>query len=325
MKKIISLCLAAVLLAVSFAGCTNSKENNSLNVGVIQYMSHPSLDNCYNGVEQALKASGLDIKIDHQTGSSASADADCATYAQNMVSKKYDLIIAIATPAAASAYAKTDGTDIPVVFCAVSDPVAAKLVKTLQNPGTPCTGTTDILDLEAQVDMIKAFQPNVKKIGILYTTSEANSISNLARLKEIALTKGIEIVPSGIQNASDLPSAAAALCGQVDCINNFTDNNVVENLPVVLNAAKSANIPVYGSEEEQVKLGCLASMSLDYVALGKVTGEMAVKILNGTSASTMPVAEVADAKPVINSEVAANLKFEMPTNFANATIVETIK
>ena len=122
-----------------------------------------------------------------------------------------------------------------------------------------------------------------------------------------------------------MPAAAAALAPQVDCINNFTDNNVVNNLTVVLEAANEAGIPVYGSEVEQVKNGCLAAVSIDYVALGEVTGEMAIEVLEGADISKMPVRTISDATPVVNSEVLAELNIELPAEYAGAETVTTNK
>lgn len=332
--KIFAAVLAVVMIALAaFTGCgektpvdnnegTSAPAGNTFKVGIIQYMSHPSLDNCCKGIREALTEKyGDNVVIDFQMGSDASADADCAAYAKNMVAQKYDMIIAIATPAAISAYAATEGTDIPVIFCSVSDPVAAKLVKSLDNPGTNCTGTSDILDLDGQLDMILQMQPDAEKIGILYTTSEVNSISNLEVFKGICEKKGVEIVSSGIQNASDIPAAAAALAAKVDCINNFTDNNVVNNLSVLLDAAEEAGVPVYGSEIEQVKNGCLASNSMDYVAVGKITGEMAASVLDGADISTMAVKTVSDSKPVINTDILTKMNMTLPEALKDADTV----
>lgn len=341
MKKSITRIFALLLCAAmlfAFAACggnndattadnaaTTAADGKTLKIGVIQYVSHPSLDNCFAGIDAALKDSGLNYELDRQIGSDAAADSDCKTYAENMVAKKYDMIFAIATPAATVAYAATEGTDIPVIFCAVSDPVQAKIVDSMENPGALCTGTSDKLNLDAQVDLIQSMQPDVKSIGILYTTSEANSISQLALLKEVCEKRNITVEATGIQNDADIPSAAAALASKVDCINNFTDNKVVNNLSVVLNAANEAGIPVYGSEVEQVKNGCLAAVSIDYVALGKVTGQMGIDVLNGADAATMAVKTISDADPVVNTEVLASLKREMPKAYAEAETVVTNK
>ncbi len=303
MKKFLSLVLACALLAGFLSVFVSCEKNGKLKIGVIQFMSHASLDNCYEGIEQALNASDLDIEIDRQIGSASSAVNDCASYARNMVAAGYDMIIAIATPAAAAAFNATSDTDIPVIFCAVSDPVKEELVDSIEIPGDLCTGTSDVLDLEAQVDLIQTLQPNVEKIGIIYTSSESNSLSNLERFRTICDARDLTVVAEAVQNASDIPAAAEKIASSVDCINNFTDNNVVENIEVVFTAAKKYNIPVYGSEEEQVKKGCLASVSIDYVALGEVTGEMAIAALKGADVTKMSVKTITDATKVINKSV----------------------
>lgn len=326
-RKIIAILLCAVL-AFAFAACsakepTDEPTGEALKIGIIQYVSHPSLDNCYQGIINALEKSGLDYTADRQIGSDSAADADCASYAKTMVAQNYDIIFAIATPAATAAYAATEGTEIPVVFSAVSDPVAAKLVDSNDAPGGLCSGTSDVLDLDAQVDLIQAMQPDVKSIGILYTTSEPNSITQLGLLKEICEKRNITVEATGIQNDADIPAAASALAAKVDCLNNFTDNKVVNNLSVVLEAANEAGIPVYGSEEEQVKNGCLASVSIDYVALGEVTGQMGIEVLGGADISTMAVKTISDATPVINTDALTALSMELPEAYANAATVTT--
>lgn len=332
-NRILAFVMALVMSVAVLAACSKAQEEQSsassqqssadveaYTVGVIQFGSHPSLDNCYAGVEQALEASGLNITIDRQDGNFDSAT--CDTIAKNMVSKNYDMIIGIATPAAVSAYSAAANTTIPVVFCAVSDPVSAGLVESLEQVGGNCTGTSDILDLAAQVEMIQAMQPEMDSIGVLYTTSEANSVSQLARLKEIAAEKNIEIVEQGVQSAADIPQAAASLAAKVDCINNFTDNNVVNNLNIVLEQANAAGIPVYGSEEEQVVNGCLASIGLDYIALGNVTGNMALEILNGADASSLAVKTITETTPFINKSVMEGFEITLPEAYADAVFVD---
>ena len=324
--RLLCLMLALMLTVGLLAGCGAGQEETPtgaegqdgvITVGVIQFGSHPSLDNCYEGIEQALKSAyGETVVIDRQDGNFDSAT--CDTIAKNMVAKNYDVLVPIATPAAISAYAAAQGTDIPVVFSAVSDPVAAGLVDAMDAPGGNCTGTSDVLDLEAQVDLILTLQPEVKKIGVLYTTSEANSVSQLQMLKEIAAAHGLEIVEQGVQTAADIPQAAASVTAKSDCINNFTDNNVVGNLNTLLEQANTAGIPVYGSEEEQVVNGCLASVSLDYVALGVKTGEMIIDILGGESAAAIPVATITDGTPVVNTDVMEAFGITLPEAYKDA-------
>ena len=349
MKKTLRLLSLVIALLMTFAlvSCTTQTQNGTgtdetkdaaegtaqnsgdaaghpFKVGVIQYLSHPSLDNCYAGVEAALKESGLDYELVYKTGSNNSAESDCASFAGNMVADRCDLIVGIATPAAKSAFTATADTYCKVIFCAVSDPVSAGLVNALDAPGVLCSGTSDVLDFDAQIALIKTFQPDVKKIGVLYTSSEENSISQLASFTEVCKANGIEVYSKAVQNASDIPSAAEDVASQVDCINNFTDNNVVNNLSVLLEAAERYGIPVYGSEEEQVKNGCLASVSIDYVALGKVTGEMAVEVLKGADITAMAVRTISEGVPVVNSEVASAFGYDVEALFASASNAPTL-
>lgn len=331
LKKVLAVVLSMLLAAAIFAGCS-AKENNETNtnntessqnkVAILQYMPHSSLDNCTQGVKNVLDKAG--IKYDVQVGSSGSADTDCQSYAQQMVASGYDLVIAVATPAAMSAYSAVQNAsaDTPVVFCAVSDPVAAGLVETMEVPNKNCTGTADAIDIAGQIELIKTLQPEIKTLGVFYTTSESNSISQLKTLEAECAKAGIELKSQGIAEASELASAAAALIPQVDAITNLTDNNVVDNMNVFLEQANAAKIPVYGSEIEQVKKGCLASASIDYVALGERTGQIAVDILGGKDAKTYPSVTVTDSFLVINPDTASKLGITIPESLADVQQVK---
>ena len=321
--KVFALALSAALLTLPLASCSDagdgSTDKDLPTIGIIQFAVHSSLDNCYEGLIKGLEAAGYKdgetcrIDLKNAQGDPTTADSIAGT----MANKNVDMIIGIATPAAISAYNAAAG-DIPAIFCAVNDPVAAKLVQSLEKSGNNCTGSSDRLNLEGQLKMIRAFQPDAKKIGILYNTAEANSMSNLNEIKALAPEYGFEIVEKGVQSAADIPAAASALVSQVDCINNFTDNLVVDNLSVVLDQANGAKIPVYGSEIEQVVKGCLASESLDYVALGEATGELAAKVLKGEKAADTSVILIKDSFPVYNSDVAASLGLTVPADYASA-------
>lgn len=326
-KKVLAfLVVLSVMFALAACGGGGEAEQaeKMLQIGVVQIAPHPSLDNCYQGFVEGLAEEGFvdgeNIKIDYQNAQGEMANSDMI--AKNMVSSKYDLILGIATPSAMSAYSAAKDTNIPVVFSAVSDPLAAGIVKSLEKPEYS-TGTSDVLPLEAQLQMIRAFLPKAKKIGIIYTTSEPNSVTHLAAAKELAPEYGFEIVDIGVTNASEVATAATTLVSQgIDCINNFTDNNVVNNLTSVLHAADAANIPVFGSEVEQVKNGCLAAEGIDYISLGKETGKIAAKILKGEAkAGDIPVALISDSTPVYNKEVADRLGIVLPEDFKDAEAV----
>ena len=299
-----------------------SSESAAKSIGVLQYAVNPSLDNCYTGFIKGLEESGY-VEGENLTVQKLNAQADAnnaKTMAKTMVEKKYDLVMGIATPAAMALYGAAKQADIPTVFTAVSDPVAAGVVKSLEKPDVNCTGSADVLPLESQIKMIRAFLPDAKKIGVLHTTSEPNSTSSLKKLQSLAPQYGFEIVDIGVTGSSDVEPAVKTLIAKgVDCINNFTDNNVVNHLPGLLQAANEANIPIFGSEVEQVKDGCLASVSIDFIALGEETGKMAAKILDGTAkAADMPVYTVDAGKPVYNEKVMEQLGLSLPEEYAEA-------
>lgn len=223
-----------------------------------------------------------------------------------MASKGVDMLVGVATPAAMSAYVAARDTGIPALFVAVSDAVSAGIVQSNDAPGGHCTGVSDVLNLEKQVQMIRAFLPEAATIGVIYTTSEPNSLTHLERLEAIAPEYGFAVEAIGITNASEVAGAAASLIAKgVDCLNNFTDNNVVDNLAQVLHLTDEAGIPVFGSEVEQVVNGCLATEGIDYVALGRQAGLMAASILRGEAEpATTPCCWWTSAPPAYNSEVA---------------------
>ncbi len=338
-KNLVSKVIAAALtaaLAMSLTACgssssastTESSSGDKKTIGVIQYTTVPSLDNCYEGFVKGLADEGFvegeNLTIDFQNANAEVSTAD--TEAQTMAQKKYDLIGAIATPVAMSAYGACKADKIPVVFTAVSDPVSAQLVKSLDKSETICAGSSDQLPLEAQLQMIRAFLPEAKKIGVLYTTSEPNSITNLETLKELAPKYDFESIEAiGVTNSSEIAAGAESLVASgVDCINNFTDNNVVNNLPTVLQAASKANIPVFGSEEGQVYDGCLASISIDYVALGEETGKIAGKILKGElKPEDSEIYTANEGTPFVNTDVAKTLGLEIPSEYQDGTMVTT--
>jgi putative tryptophan/tyrosine transport system substrate-binding protein len=300
-------------------------QGKSVRIGVIQYAVNASLDNCYTGFKKGIEESGYKIggnlTVDFQN---AQADpSNAGTIAKSMVAKKYDMIMAIATPAAMAAYGAAKTTNTPVVFTSVVDPLASGLVQSLQKPGGNCTGSSDVLPLEDQMKMIREFLPKAKRIGVLHTTSETNSTACLKQFRSLAPKYGFEIVDIDVTGSSDVEPAVKSLIAKgVDCINNFTDNNVVNHLPALLQAANQAKIPIFGSEVEQVKDGCLASVSIDFVALGEETGKMAAQILDGkVQPATTPVYVVNFGKPVYNKAVLDKLGMKLPTDFASAEAV----
>lgn len=311
MKKIgIALSLVACMGLV--AGCGGGKDTKQevITIGINQFADHGSLHNCregfIEGLAQAGYKEGVNVEFDY---SNANADPGIANQiAQSHVSNKVDLICAIATPSAQASYNAAEPKGIPVIYTAVSDPVAAGLA----GEGMAITGTSDALPLEEQVAMIRQLMPNAKTIGVLYCTSEANSISQIALLEEIVPRYNFTLVTKGVSAPADIPMATDAILNEVDCLTNLTDNTIVNSLAVVLDKANAKGIPVFGSEVEQVKLGCAAAANIDYYKLGIMTGKMAAKVLDGEDITAIPFEVISDNELVVNSEVLAKYNMVVP-------------
>lgn len=313
MSKILAAGLAAVMAMSMMTGCGSKKEESkdkTYEVGILQFAEHGSLDNCRKGFIKGLENEGLkegdNLKITYKN-----SQADTATdnqIASNFASKKKDLICAIATPSAQSAYNAAKDSDTPVVYTAVTSPEAAGFVnKDGKNIGNT-TGTSDMLPVEGQLKLIRQMMPKAKKIGILYSTNEANSKAAIEVYESLADKYDFEIVKQGISASADIPMAADSLIKKVDCITNLTDNLVVSNMQTYLAKANEAKIPVFGSEIEQVKLGCVACVGLDYVKLGEKTGEMAAKIIKGEAKAKDTAYETfKDGEVIINTAAAKKI------------------
>lgn len=290
-------------------------------IGIGQFAVHGSLDNCREGFLQGLADEGI-VEGKNLTVLYENANADGGTSSQiisNFLAKKVDLICAIATPMAQSAYSATRSGSVPVIYTAVTDPVKAELATADGKPVGNVTGTSDKLPVTEQLQMIRKVLPNAKKIGIMYSTSEVNSLSTIAEYKAAAPDYGFEIVESGISSSADIPLAADQLVQKVDCISNLTDNTVVSSLQVVLSAANKKGIPVFGSEVEQVKSGCLAAEGLDYVQLGIQTGHMAAQVLKGEAkAKDMNFDVIKTASFYGNSKTADELGIVLPKDLVSS-------
>jgi len=300
MKRIISVIVAVVLFAFA-----SSSLAAGYTIGVGQFAQHGSLDNCYQGFLEGLAEAGIvegeNLEIDFQN---AQADMGIAQQiAAQFASVGVDMMVGIATPMAQACYNAASGR-IPTIFTAVTDPIAAGFVSADGAAAGEVTGTSDALPIEAQLKTIRSMLPEAKKIGILYTTSEVNSISAIEIYKQLAPAYGFDIVESGISTIADIPLALDALLSKVDCLTNLTDNTVVSALALMLDKANAARKPVFGSEIEQVRLGCIAAEGLDYIALGRQTGLMAAKVLKGEAkASEIPYEIITEPGLYVNSGV----------------------
>ncbi len=345
MKKKVLALITAAFCAASLMACGSAAPSEeakteasstaaaveSVKVGISQFAEHGSLDDCRNGFVAGMEENGF-TEGENVTYDVQNANADTAmasTIADSFVSNSYDLICAIATPSAMSAFNSTMKTEIPVIYTAVSDPIAAQLAQEDGTPAGNITGTSDALPVEQQLKMIRDFMPEAKTIGILHTSSETNSDATLAIYNELAGDYGFTIVDKAVSTQGDVQSAAAALAGSVDCITNLTDNTVVAALQTEIEEAKKAGIPVFGSEIDQVKAGCLACEGLDYYELGKQTGAMAAKVLKGEAkASELSFETITEPEAYVNTAVAEAFGITVPEEYSEengVTVFNTIQ
>ena len=324
LKKLLCAALALSLtLALTACGgqdpaasASGSGEGTVYRIGISQYGEHPSLDNCRTGFLQGLEEAGLkegvDFTVDYQNANFD--DATATQIAGSFSSNGVDMMVGIATPTAVACYAAAEEKDIPVIFTAITDPVGAKL-----DSGN-ITGTSDVLPVEGQLKLIRALQPDAKTIGIVYTTSESNSVYSVGVYQEKAAEYGFTVEAVGVTAQSEVTQAVDNLIAKgVDCFSNLTDNNVVGVLGSILEKTNEAKIPVYGSEIEQVKLGCVAGAGLDYVQLGIQTGKMAAKVLTGeATCQDMPDEDIENYSTYINSKSLEQLGITLPDDVAQS-------
>ena len=319
-KKIIAFVLT-LTLAVVFAGC-GSKENSSdkPTIGIIKFGSHASLNNCYDGIMQGLKDNGINIEDYNIEYVDSNFDASVSqTQANNLVNKKASVIIAIATPSAVAAANAAADNDVPVVYCAITD---ADVMAEYEN----VTGSSDIPNFEKQLEVVTGFMNKTDlKIGVLYSTEESSSPVQVENLKTAAKKyEGMEILDSAVADINTIDAKTNELIDRgVDCFVNLLDNTVVGKLETnILPITNEKKIPVFGSEIEQVRVGCAASASIDYIDVGASAGKAAAEILGGKSASEIPVAYITEPTNYYNSKVCGELNLTVPTTVTAEDVAE---
>lgn len=335
MKKLAAL-LLALSLTLALTACggkdsggsgTSAPSNGSgssgedaphYTIGISQYGEHGSLDNCRIGFLQGLAEAGIvegeNLTVDYQN---AGFDDSIATQiGQSFSASGVDLMVAVATPSATACFAAAEDKDIPVIFTAITDPVGAKL-----DSGN-ITGTSDVLPVAGQLQLIRDLQPQAKTVGIVYTTSEANSVYSVGVYEDLAADYGLTIETVGVTAQSEVTQAVDTLISRgVDCISNLTDNTVVGVLPAILEKTNEAGIPVYGSEVEQMKLGCVAGAGLDYIKLGIQTGQMAAKVLRGeATCQDLPYEIIENFDLYINPETLDAMGLVIPESVSSNAI-----
>ena len=324
MKKIFAAILALSLLLTACSGASSSapapssqpeaasssqeapsaSSGETLKIGLVQMMEHPSLDEIREAFLAELKAQGYDdskVVIDYQNGQGDMGTLN--TIAQKFVGDGVDMIVAIATPAAQAAAAATDST--PIIFSAVTDPVDAGLVSDLEAPDRNLTGTSDAIPVDRIFALADELTPGIKTYGLLYNNGESNSVSVIRDVKVALNAAGIAFEEATVINSSEVTTAAQSLVGKVDAIFSPIDNPVAYAMPNLAQIAIEAKLPVYVAADSMVNDGGLATVGVNYTQLGKQTAQMAAEVLSGKPVSEVPVQVLSEYATVVNPDTAA--------------------
>lgn len=298
--------MSLALLGVTLAACQDSSQQTSnsktVKVGILQYVEHESLTAARQGFEKELEQQGYTVEWDYQN---AQADqSQLQTMSEQLVTEN-DLVLAIATPAAQSLALAT--TDTPVLFTAVTDPVAADLVASLDKPGGLLTGTSDQAPIDKQVDLIKDALPSAKTVGILYTTNEPNSEVQVKQAEKALQTAGYTVVKKGISSSNDVQDTASNLMGQVDVVFVPTDNTLASTMALLGQLSVEKKVPIIGGSIDMVKVGGLLTYGTDYEKLGAQTARQAKKLLSGDSPANLAVELPESLQVYVNKDMADQL------------------
>ncbi|NLP46786.1 MAG: ABC transporter substrate-binding protein [Epulopiscium sp.] len=310
-RMIVGLLLCSLLCGACALQSTGGKEE-TIQIGISQFTEHAALDSAREGFIRALQENGYEdgknIVIDFQN---AQGDIPTAqTIAENFKSQNKDLILAIATSAAQTAYNVTQ--EIPILITAVTDPQQAGMVKSWEKTGTNVTGTSDLTPVEKQMELIKYILPEKEKIGILYNTSEANSHIQVELAEKAAKELGLIIVTEGITNVNEINQALDVLLNEVEVLYIPTDNTVASAMPLIYNSCMKKSIPIIGGERAHVEAGALITDGIAYDQLGYETGLMAVEVLQGKKPEDMTIEVLKETQLVVNEDTADQLGIELP-------------
>ncbi|MFC2071771.1 ABC transporter substrate-binding protein [Chloroflexota bacterium] len=325
LKLVPYICLVVVLslIVASVGGCASTEER-VYKVGISQIVTHPALDATRQGIMDGLKEKGY-IEGENTEYDYQNSEGDMslvASIAQKFVSDKVDLIVSIATPNSQAAISAAEGTDIPVVFSAVTDPVGAGLISDwASHPEENVTGVSDMIVVQDDVELIIAIIPSVKKIGTLYNAGESNSVFLVEKLKEACDAKGIEVVEKTVATSADVLAAAQSLVGQVDAIWVGTDNTVVTGLEALIGVCEDNDIPFFPSDDPSIERGGIAAYGFDYYDIGVQTGRMIAMVLDAGSANSIKVEKGEIISLSINTEAAESMGVTIPQDLIDEAAV----
>lgn len=303
----------AIALAAGVICATAQAEQTYIATTAI--VEHPALDSVREGIKDTLMENGYtDENLKFTFESAQGSPATAAQIARKMVGDSPDLIVAIATPSAQAAVSASK--DIPVIFSVVTDPLGAKLVSNVEKPGRNVTGLSDMLPLAQQLELLQEIMPDLKTLGVPYNPGEPNAVSSVEALKVVAKEKGIKIIEAPAPKSSDVALASQKLIGSADAIYCPIDNTIISALEAVVKTGIDGQIPVFAADTDSVGRGAIAALGFNYYDLGKQTGELVLRVLNGENAGDIPVKFAEGTNLAINPKMAARMGIEIPDSVA---------
>ncbi len=331
LKKLLGLTLTAAMLVITAVGCSNTETENTenqssegdvLKVGVIQMVENGAFNDMREGFIQELRDKGYTedkLEIIYKT---AQGDAtNLNTICQSMVSEGMDLVCTIATPATQAMVNLK--SDIPVVFVAVSNPVAAGVITDFAAPDKNATGTSNAIPVSNIFALSDKLTPGVKNYGILYNTSEVNSVNTVKDAKEYLDSKGIGYTEAVVTNSSEVQQAAQSLAGKVDAIFIPNDSVIQDAMPLVTEVARANKIPVYGSSAVMVQSGAFATVAISDKEIGAISADKAIAYFEGTSIENIPAEVVPASDTVINQTTADAIGAEIADDVKSSAVFIT--
>ena len=304
-----------LFIILSLLSC---KKTSQIKIGVLQLIEHNALDSAYKGFVDGLKEAGYEdgknIIIDYQNAQGE--QANCITIGQKFINDKSDLILAIATPAAQAIANMTK--DIPILITSVTDPADSKLVANNNAPGGNVTGTSDLTPVEAQIELLKEIIPNVKTVGLLYCSSEQNSVFQINIAKKKLDSMGIKYIDIAISNLNEIQQVIQNIIGKVEAIYTPTDNMIANGMATVALMTEPAKLPVICGEGGMTMLGGTATYGINYYELGKLTSTQAVSILKGDKKTAeMPIEYLQKFDLVVNTNMIESIGLTIPESLYN--------
>ncbi len=327
--KFIGVLLASMLLVTGCnskdtANTTTTKSENAekkYTIGVTQIVAHPALDSATKGFKQALADSKVNVTYNMQNAQGDPSNSQ--TIATNFVGDKVDLIFANSTPSALSSLNATK--EIPIIFTSVTDPVATKLISSMDKPGGNVTGTADTHPdaIPNTLEFINKYMKG-KRVGMIFNSGEQNSTIQVATAKKVAAEKNMQIVEATVATSAEVKTAAESLIGKVDVFYVITDNTVASAVESVVKVSQEQHIPLFVGEFDLLKRGGFAAYSFDYYTIGYEAGEMAVQILkDGKKPADIPSHYPTKLKLMINKDAAKEMGIEINSEWDK--IAEYIK